>query len=408
MRFLRTVSTRRLLASIAGVVVAVAGGTAIAVAASSGGPVPPRKPLARAIHDALGGPKITGISAQITFTNHLIDSSEIQGTAPLLLGATGRLWLSSDHRLRLELQSSGGDAQVVVNNGGFWVYDPTSNTVYKGSLPQDTTQRKSANKHESIPSVAQIQTDINHLMQRANVSGANPGNVAGQAAYSVRISPQHDGGLLGFGQLAFDAVRGIPLSIGIYARGGTSPVLELRATDISYGKIPSNAFNISTPRGAKVVTVSTPSSHAGARRLRSLHEKKGQKEQTGVANVAKRVHFKLVAPSTLVGLPRRSVSLLSWGGSPAALVTFGQNLGGIAVIEQPASSAKSATPLQSSGSGGRRPRGLNLPSVSINGTSGQELDTALGTLVRFTRGGVTYTVVGSVPPTAAEAAARAL
>ena len=37
-----------------------------------------------------------------------------------------------------------------------------------------------------------------------------------------------------------------------------------------------------------------------------------------------------------------------------------------------------------------------------------ELATALGTVLRFDRGGVRYTVIGSVPPAAAEAAARAL
>jgi hypothetical protein len=46
--------------------------------------------------------------------------------------------------------------------------------------------------------------------------------------------------------------------------------------------------------------------------------------------------------------------------------------------------------------------------VSINGSTAQELDTAIGTVLRFTRGGVAYTVLGSVPPIAAEAAARAL
>jgi hypothetical protein len=51
---------------------------------------------------------------------------------------------------------------------------------------------------------------------------------------------------------------------------------------------------------------------------------------------------------------------------------------------------------------------LSLPKISINGTSGQELDTALGTVVRFDRGGVGFVVAGSVPPTAAEAAARGL
>jgi len=50
----------------------------------------------------------------------------------------------------------------------------------------------------------------------------------------------------------------------------------------------------------------------------------------------------------------------------------------------------------------------SLPKVSINGASGQELDTALGTLLRFERNGVQYIVVGSVPPAAAVAAARGL
>ena len=52
--------------------------------------------------------------------------------------------------------------------------------------------------------------------------------------------------------------------------------------------------------------------------------------------------------------------------------------------------------------------GLSLPKVSINGARGEELDTALGTVLRFSRGGVDYVVIGSVPPAAAEAAARAL
>ncbi|MGZ4431037.1 MAG: hypothetical protein ACXVYV_05255 [Gaiellales bacterium] len=46
--------------------------------------------------------------------------------------------------------------------------------------------------------------------------------------------------------------------------------------------------------------------------------------------------------------------------------------------------------------------------MSISGASGHELETTLGTLVRFTRGGVTYTVAGSQPAAAIVAAAQAL
>ncbi len=105
-------------------------------------------------------------------------------------------------------------------------------------------------------------------------------------------------------------------------------------------------------------------------------------------------------------MPRQSVRLLSWGDKPAALVTYGKGLGGIVVIEQAAPS-KAASASSTSESSGDQP-GFSLPTVSINGATGTELDTALGTVVHFSRGGVSYTVLGSVPPVAAEKAARAL
>src|SRR5437868_15249172 len=115
MRYLRTVSTRRLLATIAGVVAVIAAGTAIAVAASGSGPKPRPESLARAVHGALTAPEVQGITARIGFTNHLIGSTNLQGSDPILSGATGRLWISNDGRMRLELQSnSGQDAQVPV------------------------------------------------------------------------------------------------------------------------------------------------------------------------------------------------------------------------------------------------------------------------------------------------------
>lgn len=408
MKFLRTVPTRRLLATITGLVVAVGGGTAIAVAASGSGPVPAKKPLAQAVHDALAAKSVSGLSADITFTNRLIDASNIQGSDPILSGASGRIWVSSDHRLRIELQSDRGDAQIVVGNGSFWVYDPTAKTVYEGKLParKGTAEYAAAGKAAQLPSVAQIQTDIAKVTKQLNLSGAIPSDVAGQAAYTVRVSPKHDGGLLGSAELAVDAARGVPLRFAVYAQHQSSPVLELKATNVSYGPVSADVFNVAPPAGSKVVKVST-SGGAGAA---AAADRKGAKHRKhlrihGAAAVAKHLPFTLVAPSTLVGLPRRSVNLLDWAGHPAALVTYGQNLGGIAVIEQSPSAQSAKSGAQKSGG---EHHGLSLPTVSINGTTGQELDTALGTLVRFTRGAVAYTVVGSVPPAAADAAARAL
>jgi outer membrane lipoprotein-sorting protein len=406
MKFLRTASTSRLLATIVGLALAIGGGTAIAVAATSGGPVPPRAPLANAIHQGLAGPAVTGITADITFTNNLIDSSDFTGDNkdPILQGASGRLWLSGDRHLRLELQSNSGDSQVVVNGNSFWISDPMSNTVYEGTLPAQKADKQSSST-EGVPSIAKIQSELTKLMQHVSLSGAQPTDVAGQAAYRVAVSPQHDGGLLGSAQIAWDAARGVPLEVGIYARGNSTPVLDLKATNISYGSVDPSNFSVSPPSGAKVTKVATPgtSDQAGSSTKASARAKHGKRSHvSGLARVAQAVPFSLAAPDSLVGLPRHDVSLLSSGGHAAALVTYGQGIGGMAVIEQKAASGNTA---KASGQG---PSGLSLPTVSINGSTGQELSTALGTVVRFTRGGIAYTLVGSVPAAAAERAARAL
>ena len=403
MRFLRTVSTQRLLATLLGVVIAVAGGTAIALAASGGGPVPRPKPLADAVHSALASRTVPGISARITFSNRLIAASNIQGSDPLLQGASGRLWLSpTTHQLRLELQSDNGDAEAVVSRGHFWVYDPGANTVYEGTLPAGTKSTHESARHETMPSVSQIQADLNKLAQHINLSGAIPSDVAGHAAYAVQVSPKHAGGLLGSAQLAWDAARGVPLRFAVYARGDSTPVLELKATEISFGPVPISDFAIKPPSSAKVVAVATPPSTKHQTRKSKKHT-----EVTGPAAVQRHLHFTLVAPGTLAGLPRQSVSLLDWKGNPAALVTYGQNLGGIAVVEQDAGKAHGLPSGTTTGSD-EHERGLSLPTVSIRGATGRELDTALGTVLTFTRGKVAYTVLGSVPATTAEAAARAL
>src|ERR1700753_765009 len=108
MNRLRTLSTRR-LAGIAICLVVLTAGAGIAQAAiRSGGPKPPPKPLANAVHDAAAGAKtVQGLSARVTFTNNLLPSGSLpQGVAsPLATGASGRVWFANDGRFRVELQS---------------------------------------------------------------------------------------------------------------------------------------------------------------------------------------------------------------------------------------------------------------------------------------------------------------
>src|SRR4051794_36315941 len=288
MSLLRTLPTGRLLALITAVVVVIAGGAAIALAATGGGPVPPAKPLAQAVHDAVAAPEVNGVTAKISFTNKLIDSASLEGGGPLLKGATGRLWLGDGHRLRLELQSDSGDAQIVSDGTTAWVYDSGSHTDYRAKLPQEKGAQRGGGA--TPPPPPGIQRRIAELARTADLSRARPSDVAGRPAYTVRVSPRHDGGLLGAAALAWDAAKGVPLRAAVYAQGNRTPVLELKADHIAYGKVPASAsaFAVTPPADAKVVNVDVPAGGTAGRA-----DAKEPRAVSGASAVAKALPFKL-------------------------------------------------------------------------------------------------------------------
>lgn len=360
MRTLRRISTRRLLTLCVAVVAIAVGTTAVAMAMTATGPVPGPASLPVAVHDALTAPSVPGISARVQLTNHLLGASSIQGQGsdPFLSGASGRMWVSPEGggRLRLELQSEGGggDSQVLVEEGRFEIYDGGSGTVYRGTLPKGG-EGSGASDATQPPSLEQIQQAITHLGAHLTLSGATPTDVAGQPTYTVRAEPKSDGGLLGAVELAWDANTGTPLRAAVYAKGDSSPVLALEATEASFESVPSSVFEISPPPGTRVVNVSSPG---------GLTES-GPKE------------------------------------GDATITTQGHGLDTIVVAKSPAHPG-GAEP------GGSEPAGVSLPTVSIDGARAEVLETALGTVLRFSHGGFDYVVAGSAPPATVEAAARGL
>lgn len=401
MRRLRTTSTARLLA-IVGCVGVLAVTAAIAQGALTGaGPVPAPKALAQAIKSALGAPAPEGVTARITFTNNLLPSGSLPGTSSALTsGADGRLWLTKDGKLRLELQSQSGDAQLTSDGRRITLLDSSSNTIYRATLPmQPAGAAKPESEHEN-PTIAKIQEGLNRLAKFWTVSGAEPTSTAGQPTYTVKIEPKDDGGLLGAAKVAWDAATGVPLRAAVYAQGQSSPVLELAATDISYGKVADSDVSTTPPKNAKVVDLSPStqdSNAAGKARYRS-HE-----QIRGVDAVGEQLDFALAAPDKLAGLPRQDAYLVDFDKHKGAVVTYGKGLGAIVVFQHKIDATKAAD----TGKGGRDARNP-LPQINIDGTTGTEIPTALGTIVTFERGGVAYVVAGSVPPLAAENAARGL
>jgi outer membrane lipoprotein-sorting protein len=383
--YLRRASTRSLIIVIVAVCALGAGGAAIAAAAAGGGPTPPAKPLDQAINDALSATPPAGVTADVQFTNNLLPSGGLLGQtgSALMTGASGRLWLTNDGHGRIELQSDAGDVQIVWDSHTISVYDASSNTVYRANLPQQASS--SGTDANTPPALAEIDSFLTNLGVDWALTGAQPTDIAGQPAYSVSVSPKHDGGLLGSLQLAWDASQGTPLRVGVYAQGDSTPVLELAVTNISYGAVASGDVNVAPPAGAKVVDLGGGTPYTGS----------STPAVTGLAAVQAAAPSTVVAPDTLVGLPRKDVRLV---GGDTVIALYGQGLGGIALVERKVDSS-------TTGSNGVL---SNLPTVSLDGLTAHELATQLGTVLEWQSGGTSYVLAGSLPASAAETAARAV
>jgi outer membrane lipoprotein-sorting protein len=376
-----SIPRRRLVTALLLALALGAGIAGAALGASDSAPEPPRRPLAQAVVSALQGPPVDGVTAHIRFTNRLLPAGSLPKGTTLLFGASaeGRLALRRDGHLRLDVHSDAGDAEITYDGKRLRVYDAGSNTVSSIAVKAPVASGGSG-------SLAGLAAKLGPLMSMLNVSDAIPSSTAGRPTYTVRISPKDDGGLLGAAEVAFDADHGVPLRAAVYQHGEDDPVLELAATDVDYGAVDDADVAPRAHPGATVVDVDPDrvASRAPAR------------DVSGVAAVRRRLGFPLAAPAEVAGLPRRSVHLVRSGRDAGALAVYGRGLGTILVFETKANA--SDLPLQ----------GLKLPQVNIDGRTGTELATALGTAVTFERGGVQYVVVGSVPPVAAENAARAL
>jgi outer membrane lipoprotein-sorting protein len=408
---LRRLPLSRLLL-LCGVAVAVgASATAIAFALGSG-PTPPPKPLADAVHEALTAPPVEGVSANVQLTDHLLEGANLASNAggevgqlfasPLLSGASGRLWISKDGRVRLELQAEKGDTQVLYDGHTLTVYDASTNTLYRvlppceklgpgqaigpsgaGSTtgagatqtrltyrPCETSEPDRSGDHHEAPSVAKIEEGISKLGEHANVSGATPTDVAGQPAYTVRVSPKEGGSLIGGAELSWDAVHGVPLRAAIYSSTSSSPVIELAASSVSYGPVEESVFDVTPPANAKVEDVMLP----------SRHDLKGKERQGGGGGEAD-------ARGDRRGRAH----------GHGKVTVQGHGVTGVAVLESRAKPGEK--PLQ-------LPQ--ELPKVKVGEATAAELSTALGTLLSFERSGVRYLLVGAVPPADVEAVARGL
>jgi len=400
LKFLRTGSLKALSASALAALGLLAAGSMIANGAASNNSKPAPKPLAQAVSDSFATQSaFTGVSARVTFTNAMLDSSGITGGVdPLTGGGSGRLWADAEGKFRIELQSDGGggDVQIVSDGKQIWFSHGASGKAWKATLPKYEKTSDSADKSTDQwpPSVAAVAKAIKSLSGDATISAAKPDNVGGRPAYTVTITPKDTSGLFAGGRVSWDAANGAPLAVAVLAKGQAEPVINLRATSVEFGPVASAVFDMAAPANAESVDLASAKSSLATKKKsnKGMAEKRAyRKPVTGLNAVQSKVAFKISAPDTLAGKARSQVTLVGKGKDAGAVVTYGEGMSTVAVLEMlEAAKPRSANPKSADEDV------FALPTSKVGGVEGTKISTPLGGFVTFIRDGVRYTVVGSV------------
>ena len=371
--FLRRLPLSRLLLVCGLVVVLGVSATALAFALGTG-PTPPPKPLADAVHRRARAPhRWKGSRASIQLTDHLLEGANLASRqrrrppaswppARLLTGASGRLWIAKDGRARLELQSEKGDTQIFYDGHTVSVYDASSNTLYRYTVPAHeggSSSEGSGAAHDphEPPTVAKIEEAISHSGPRERLRRdadrhRRPGRLHGaRLPQGIRQPDRRRRALLGRRPRRSAARRDLLHD-------------ELRAGDRTGGH-----RSLLRPGGQLGVRI-----QAAGRTPRSQE---------------------IVAPEGA-----RRERLIASGDDSPTVTTHGHGIATVAALESKAKAgANNALPRRCP-KACRRSRSAASKPPSCR--------TELGTLLSFERSGVRYLLVGAVDPAPVEAVAKGL
>ncbi len=206
---------------------------------------------------------------------------DIGGMAPSPLSAASlisgtrafQIWYAGPGKLRIAMPVSFGETDVRINRTQAWLWESQGQKATRFILsrprgiavPGKPVHPGSASRHAPIAMTPMQAADRLLKLVGPTTKVTIPGTttVAGRDAYQLAIAPRSDRSLVGRIVIAVDAQTHLPLSLQVFARGGSSPAFGIGFTSLSFTKPAASNFTFTPPPGAKVKTVHVPAGHPG-------------------------------------------------------------------------------------------------------------------------------------------------
>ncbi|HEX6931296.1 MAG TPA: hypothetical protein VF162_04055 [Streptosporangiaceae bacterium] len=178
-----------------------------------------------------------------------------------------QIWYGGPGRLRIALPVSFGETDVRMNRTQAWLWESQGQKATRFIMSRPRGVAVPAEPVHPAPVPMTPLQAANRFLKlvgpttRVTIPGTT--TVAGRDAYQLAIAPRSGQSLIGRIVIAVDAQTHLPLSLQVFARGGSSAAFGIAFTSLSFARPAASNFTFTPPPGAKVKTVHVPAGPLG-------------------------------------------------------------------------------------------------------------------------------------------------
>ncbi len=258
---------------VAAVALASAGPLVTSLQASARGSLPPRTAaqllvdVQRAKVHALSGTVVEtvdlGLPALPSIGGH--GGGDTSFTSLVSGSHTMRVWYAGPDQLRLALLGQLGESDLVKKAGDVWAWSSSTNTATHWTVPAHAATAPSGAPSPGAAMTPQQAADaaLSAIGPTTRVTTDPTAVVAGRSAYQLELSPRDPRSLVGSVRIAIDGASHLPTRVQVFARGATSPALEVGFTSFSTATPAASVFSFTPPPGATVKQGAVPQHDTG-------------------------------------------------------------------------------------------------------------------------------------------------
>ena len=250
---------RWLPAAVAPVV--IAGVVAVPLVAAATPPALPTRSPQQVLELVAKAKDIAGFSGTVAETSNLMPSvpsigagsgSSTASALDLISGThTAKVDVAGATKQRVAILDSSAERDVVRNGSSVWTWDSKTSSATHVTVAGSATPDGTA----TTTTPAALAEELLAKVDGTTAVSVDPTQtVAGQAAYTLVLTPRTSDTTIGSVRIAIDGTTGLPLDVQVLARGASSPAFEVGFTDISYAVPAASTFDFTPPSDAKVTT----------------------------------------------------------------------------------------------------------------------------------------------------------